>query len=439
MLNRMPTTRSWIALSFAIAALAGCGKVDPPPFRLNMTNVVAKQIAPENQLVIANLLDAMFGTPDEPYAMPETGLDARMLKMAAGPVWSDEAGSKHGLYRRHCAHCHGISGDGHGPTAAILNPYPRDYRPGIFKFKGTYSAAQPTTEDLKRIVHDGIPGTAMPSFAILPPDEQEALVEYVKYLSIRGMTEKAIEDFVGDNINPGDKFDPTNAEVRTLIVEQLLKPIIESWQTAKDQIMAPEEEVAKALDNRSPAQVAESTAKGRDLFYGSKANCVKCHGPTALGDGQQDDYDDWSKMTIDFQKATDAKLEEINQLRKDQQEAKGEDVQKVKEQLVAAQKELKERQEVLAGVLPPRHAIPRNLREGVYRGGQRPLDLFWRIAAGIRGMPMPGIGPAAPGAQGTLSQQEIWQIVDYVQSLPYEPASLPQRRPINSAPVSTGE
>jgi mono/diheme cytochrome c family protein len=279
----------------------------------------------------------------------------------------------------------------------------------------------------------------MPSFAILPPDEQEALVEYVKYLSIRGMTEKAIEDFVGDNINPGDKFDPTNAEVRTLIVEQLLNPIIESWQTAKDQIMAPEEEVAKALDNRSPAQVAESTAKGRDLFYGSKANCVKCHGPTALGDGQQDDYDDWSKMTIDFQKATDAKLEEINQLRKDQQEAKGEDVQKVKEQLVAAQKELKERQEVLAGVLPPRHAIPRNLREGVYRGGQRPLDLFWRIAAGIRGMPMPGIGPAAPGAQGTLSQQEIWQIVDYVQSLPYEPASLPQRRPINSAPVSTGE
>jgi mono/diheme cytochrome c family protein len=89
--------------------------------------------------------------------------------------------------------------------------------------------------------------------------------------------------------------------------------------------------------------------------------------------------------------------------------------------------------------LPLRHAIPRNLREGVYRGGRRPLDLFWRIAAGIRGMPMPGIGPAAQGAQGTLSQQEIWQIVDYVQSLPFEPASQPQKRPINSAPVSTGE
>src|SRR3954471_8687803 len=279
------------------AALAGRGKVCARPFRLNMTNVIAKQIAPENQQAIANILDAMFGTPNEPFAMTETGLNGRLLKMAAGPVWSDQVGGKHGLYRRHCAHCHGISGDGHGPTAAILNPYPRDYRPGIFKFKGTYSAAQPTEEDLKRVVHDGIPGTAMPSFAILPPDEQEALVEYVKYLSMRGMTEKALEDYVGENVNPGDKFDPaTNAELRTLIVEQLLKPIVESWQGAKDQVMAPED-AAVPPDTRTPAQLADSVNKGRDLFYGPKANCVKCHGPSALGDGQQDDYDDWSKAT----------------------------------------------------------------------------------------------------------------------------------------------
>jgi mono/diheme cytochrome c family protein len=420
-------------------ALAGCGKVDPPPFRLNMTNVVAKQIAPENQQAIANIMDAMFGTPNEPFALPETGLNQRLLKMAAGPVWSDEVGGKHGLYRRHCAHCHGISGDGHGPTAAILDPYPRDYRPGIFKFKGTYSAAQPTTDDLKRVVHDGVPGTAMPSFAILPPDEQEALVEYVKYLSIRGMTERALEDYVGENVNPGDKFDPaTIAELRTLIVEQLLKPIVESWQGAKEQVMAPED-AAVPPDNRTPVQLAESITKGRDLFYGPKANCVKCHGPTALGDGQQDDYDDWSKATLEFIKGTDAKVSEIGSLQKELNEAKGDDIQKVKDQLIAAKKELTERQEVITSLLPPRHAIPRNLREGVYRGGRRPLDLFWRIAAGIRGMPMPGIGAAAQGAQGTLSQQEIWQIIDYVQSLPFEPASQPQKRPINSAPVSTGE
>src|SRR3954453_12805616 len=225
-------------LAGGAAALVGCGKVDPAPFRLNMTYVVSKQIIPDHQKAIANILDAMFGTPNEPFAMPETGLNQNFLKMAAGPVWSDETGGKHGLYRRHCAHCHGISGDGHGPTAALLNPYPRDYRPGIFKFKGTFSAAQPTDADLHRVVHDGVPGTAMPSFALFPIDEQDALVEYVKYLSIRGQTERALEDFVSDNLSPTDKFDPLqNAEQRNYVLGEVLKPIVEPWQSAKDQVM----------------------------------------------------------------------------------------------------------------------------------------------------------------------------------------------------------
>lgn len=432
-------TWNWL-LAVIAASVAGCGKVDPPPFRLNMTNVVAKQIAPENQQAIANILDAMFGTPDEPFALPETGLSQLKLAMAAGPVWSDQAGGKHGLYRRHCAHCHGISGDGHGPTAGILNPYPRDYRPGVFKFKRTYTAAQPTDADLQRVVHDGIPGTAMPSFALLPPDEQNALVEYVKYLAIRGQTEKALEDFVGDNLNPGDKFDPVgNAETRSQIVEQMLKPIVEAWQGAKDQVIVPEE-AAIPPDNRTHAQLVQSIDEGRKLFYGTQANCVKCHGPTALGDGQQDDYDDWSKATNEFIKTTNAKRSEIDSLTKDLEKAQGDEATKLKDQIIAAEKEYSERQELIASLLPARHAIPRNLREGVFRGGGRPIDLFWRISAGIRGMPMPAVGPAAPGGQGTLTQQQVWQIVDYVQSLAFEPASQPQMQgPVNSSAVATGE
>ena len=33
----------------------------------------------------------------------------------------------------------------------------------------------------------------------------------------------------------------------------------------------------------------------------------------------------------------------------------------------------------------------------------------------------------APGVEGTLKEREIWQIVDYVMSLPYEPASGPDQ------------
>src|SRR5687768_18182134 len=148
----------------------------------------------------------MFGTPDEPAIPVLTGagaealdavdltplFDLPRLKLAAGPVGSDELGNARGLYREHCAHCHGITGDGYGPTATFLNPYPRDYRPGKYKFKSTPVGSKPTHEDLTKIVYDGIPGTAMPSFKLLPADELDALVHYVKYLSIRGETERTL-------------------------------------------------------------------------------------------------------------------------------------------------------------------------------------------------------------------------------------------------------
>ena len=40
---------------------------------------------------------------------------------------------------------------------------------------------------------------------------------------------------------------------------------------------------------------------------------------------------------------------------------------------------------------------------------------------------MPASGPATPGAKGTLTEEQMWNIVDYVMSLPYEPLSRPQR------------
>ncbi len=428
-----------LAVAVAAVAVAGCSESEPPPFRLNMPNVVAKQILPEHQESIANILGAMFGTPDEPVALPETGLNQELLTMAAGPVWSDKAGGKHGLYRRHCVHCHGISGDGRGPTAAILNPYPRDYRPGVFKFKSTYTAAEPTRDDLIRTLHEGIPGTAMPSFALLPPDEVSALVEYVQYLSMRGQMETALESYVADELNPGDKFDPAgDLAVHKLVMEDLFGPIVESWNGAKDQVINPEE-AAIPPDGRTPKQIDDSTKAGRELFYGTRANCVKCHGPTALGDGQQDDYDNWSKANNEFIKATNDKLAQIASLKADLSQAQGDAANQIRQQITDAQREYNERSALLGTMLPPRNAIPRNLRQGIYRGGRRPIDIFWRVSSGIAGTPMPASGPAAEGAQGTLTQQEIWQIVDYVHSLPFEPASMPQKRPINTAAVSTGE
>jgi hypothetical protein len=48
---------------------------------------------------------------------------------------------------------------------------------------------------------------------------------------------------------------------------------------------------------------------------------------------------------------------------------------------------------------------------------------------------MPGKAQTAEGGTG-LTQEEIWQIVDYVHSLPFEPVSRPQKRPRNVEAVN---
>jgi mono/diheme cytochrome c family protein len=326
---------------------------------------------------VATILRAMFGTPDEPFVLPETGLDMAKLQLASGPVRSDIVGRKNGLYREHCAHCHGVTGDGLGPTAAFLNPYPRDYRPGVFKFKSTERADKPTHADLVRILHNGIPGTSMPSFALLSETQVDALAEYVKYLAIRGETELAL---MRAYFELDDEDQGKLPETREFLVDETLAVVADRWKAAADAAI-PVPEMLADIDLKA------SIAKGRELFYGDKANCVKCHGPTALGDGQANDYDDWNKPIVEWKKELAATEDRAWAAR-----AAG----------------------VIAGdALEPRTIPPRNLRHGIYRGGRRPLDLYYRIHAGINGAPM-------PAAKGTIAPEDIWHIVNYVRSLPYE-------------------
>ena len=73
-------------------------------------------------------------------------------------------------------------------------PKPRDYRPGIFKFTSTTYGAKPLREDLIRTVKRGIRGTSMPAFALLPPGDLDAVVDYVLTLTHRGELEAQLAD-----------------------------------------------------------------------------------------------------------------------------------------------------------------------------------------------------------------------------------------------------
>jgi len=402
----------WLLLPLLALSACGCGSPDAKFLRYEVFALKTEQLnndsrfSREQRENIDEVMQALYGTPDEPR-VPALGevpiadvLDLAKLQLAAGPVGSDEVGNVRGLYREHCAHCHGITGDGAGPTAAFLNPYPRDYRKGWFKFKSTPIGIRPTHDDLKKIVLEGIPGTAMPSFKLLPDLEVEALVHYVKYLSIRGETERAllrasmelnndqvVLPVLAEGASPEQK---TFHDDQKVIVTDAVAQVVGDW-TRPAEVMTDAAAEVQARPEMTPAELAESRKRGQALFYGF-AQCIKCHGESALGDGQTTDYDEWTKEFIGDGKNL---------------------------QLVAEFEN--------AGLLPPRHIIPRNLRLGVYRGGRRPLDLYWRIRNGIEGVPMPAVtmklgdDPAAKG----LTPADVWDIVNYVQSLPYQPINNP--------------
>ena len=369
-----------VCLAATLLVAAGCGQAPVPQFGLNMEglnpddfrvtgseesedDVAEKERMEKGLQDISTALYALFGTPDTPFVFPEAGLDLKKLELAAGPAGGDRLGKRRGLYRENCVHCHGISGNGDGPTALFLKPYPRDFRRGIFKFTSTGPGARPTTEDIKRTLVNGIPGSAMPSFGLLPEDEINALVEYVKYLSYRGETELSLRYFL-------DQEEPVPMERDALLGEMMA--VVDTWNQAESQIVIPDQ--AAIPPQQTDAELAASIARGQELFRdGKTAQCIKCHGPTGLGDGGQELYDDWNKDktedTLGFWR------------------------------------------------LPKQRLDPRNLRLGIYRGGRRPVDIYRRVFAGIKGTPMPAAG-------AVLQPNQIWDLVNYVLSLPYDHESM---------------
>ena len=171
------------------------------------------------------------------------------------------------LYRTQCLHCHGTEGGGNGPTADFLDPRPRDYRLGVFKFTALKDKANPRREDLYRILSQGVTGTAMPSFMRFSRSELHGLVDYVRLLSIRGMVERDLRVTY-------ENEDPLTPEY----VAESYKSIWERWQRASESVIA--------YDGEVPAPTPEGIARGRELFMDAgKGNCQSCHGASGRGNG----------------------------------------------------------------------------------------------------------------------------------------------------------
>jgi mono/diheme cytochrome c family protein len=110
--------------------------------------------------------------------------------MTLGGVVVEPAALNRGrdLYNRYCATCHGFDGKADTSQARQLDPRPRDLSLADFKRVDT-PGALPSDAELSTIIVNGVPGTGMPGWPQLDPDDLQAVVHYLKTFSQRWKTE----------------------------------------------------------------------------------------------------------------------------------------------------------------------------------------------------------------------------------------------------------
>jgi|GEM_PF-213311 len=150
-----------------------------------------------------------------------------------------EKGKK--IFGARCAGCHGLEGQGDGLMSKFVNPPPRRFVGGIFKYKTTEGEGVPSDEDMFRVITNGLPGTAMPTWGdLLSKEEKLDVIAYEQSF--------AEEEF---------------KELKTKVID---------------------------FSGEVPSS-PESVAKGKELFR-NVAKCVECHGAEGRGDGVKTLKDD---------------------------------------------------------------------------------------------------------------------------------------------------
>ncbi|MCA9219497.1 MAG: c-type cytochrome [Planctomycetales bacterium] len=280
----------WLCL-FAAITIAGCST---KPQGTYVSREAVSELPAKHQEQLEEYMRRYFGTAAEPrFMIPDP--EAEAPEDATGPeaVPLVERATRHELqfglavYTKQCAPCHGVTGDGNGEAAEYLDPKPRDYRQGTFKFTSTPRGEKPRDEDLRRIILRGAKGTSMPSFRWLPEDEMAAVIRHVKMLAQRGEFEESLIQESKIELTEEDDYDPK-------YVAEYATKIQDSWQEASGKVVRP-------VTNEPPYD-QDSVALGQKAFLNSKLGCVKCHGPDGKGgrrpgvSAEDVPKDDWGQV-----------------------------------------------------------------------------------------------------------------------------------------------
>ncbi len=239
--------------TFEPAGLPAPGKLDASILALGVAGgelVLPGELSPGDLASLTVVVDELFGTPAAPTVPGPTdagGFDLSPDTLAAGSR----------VYGRLCANCHGLTGNGRGPVGPWSYPYPRDFRTGAFKV--AVGDSKPTLDQLVRQLRQGVPGTSMPVFDLLPEADVRAVSAYVVHLSRRGVAEAAGLRAAVD----GDE--PTAAVRRAAAADA------ERWNQPR-----PALPTVVAVESGETGY-AEAVRRGKELFHSPTAGCAACH------------------------------------------------------------------------------------------------------------------------------------------------------------------
>lgn len=112
-------------------------------------------------------------------------LAALALILPAGALAGDAAAGKQ-TYNTVCFTCHGMTGKGDGPAGAALNPKPRDFSTGDFKYDADGNGKPGEDVDLTLVIKNGAAkyggSPVMAPWGYLSDEDIANVVAYVRSL-----------------------------------------------------------------------------------------------------------------------------------------------------------------------------------------------------------------------------------------------------------------
>jgi mono/diheme cytochrome c family protein len=176
------------------------------------------------------------------------------------------------LYARHCAGCHGTQGDGKGLAAAFLFPKPRNLRAGKYRLVSSENGV-PGQSDLEAMLVRGMPGSSMPSWAHLKPEERALLIQEVYRLTGEGARDRYVLD-----LKEGQGL--TEEEIKSADIQEEIAAFVKDRTTPGERAAVP---MIAPVDQAA-------IDRGKVLFV--KQACASCHGNEGKGDGVKKMIDD---------------------------------------------------------------------------------------------------------------------------------------------------